>query len=55
MNHEIVDQICEMIGRVFRSTEDVDCEGGGFMRIRVKLNTTQPLCRGNVITMEDGE
>ena len=55
MNHEIVDQICEIIGRVFRSTEDVDCEGGGFMRIRVKLNTTQPLCRGNVITMEDGE
>ena len=55
VNHEVVDGICEIIGRVFRFTKDADYEGGGFMRIRVKLNTTQPLCKGNVITMEDGE
>lgn len=45
----------EIIRMVYRSTKDDNCEGGGFMHVRVKLNTTQPLCRGNVNAMEDGE
>ena len=30
-------------------------DGGGFMRVRVLVDVSQPLCRGRVICLEDGK
>lgn len=39
---------------VQRSTEAVDDNGGHFIRLRVVVDITLPLCLGSVITLENG-
>ena len=53
-NKSVVKDICGAIGRVDRSTSVADCEGGSYIRVRVTLDVFQPLCRGRVVTFEDG-
>ena len=53
MNKKVAEGLCETVGQVcclpIAPTED----GGSFMRVRVLVNISQPLCRGRVIVFED--
>lgn len=40
---------------VLHPNEATECDGGNFIRIRVSLDISQPLCRGRLITLEDGK
>ena len=54
MNCEVTKEICGIIRKVYNSIDDAKCDVDGFMHVRVTLDVTSPLCRGRVITIEDG-
>ena len=54
-NISVAEDICDSIGQVHRSAENTEGGGGSYMRVRVTLDVYQPLCRGRVIKLEDGE
>lgn len=43
-----------MIGEVDKTTNVVEMEGSGFMRVRVTIDITLPLCQGRIIYLEKG-
>ena len=49
----MAEQICEAVGRINASTDDSKSEGDNFMRVRVSVDITQPLCRGRVISLDN--
>lgn len=51
MTTEVAEQLCDIIGEVVRSIGEVTEEGSCFMRIRVKVDIAEPLCRGKHITL----
>ena len=55
MNTKVSEGIRDMVGEIQKSTKVVDDDGVYFMRVRVSIDITLPLCRGRVITMENGE
>ena len=55
MNTKVAEGICDIVGEIQKSTKVVDDDGIYFMRVRVSIDITLPLCRGRVITMENGE
>ena len=50
---KVAEQICEAAGRINASTDDSESEGDNFMRVRVSVDITQPLCRGKVISLDN--
>ncbi|XP_065624928.1 uncharacterized protein LOC136065537 [Quercus suber] len=54
-NKEIAEQICESVGTILYPDGAPECDGGSFIRVRVKVDISQPLCRGKLITLEDGK
>ena len=52
---KVAEQICEAAGRIDASTNDSESEGDNFMRVRVSVHITQPLCRGRVISLDNGK
>ena len=54
MTKKIAENLCETVGEVQKSVDAVDDEGGHFIRVRVSVDVTLPLCRGWLITMENG-
>lgn len=54
MTKEVAENICDIIGEVHKSTDVVTNEGGHFIRVQVMIDITLPLCRGRVITLENG-
>lgn len=55
MSKKVAESICEIIGEVQRSPESTNDDGGKFIRVCVLIDITLPLCRGRVITLENGE
>ena len=55
MNKTVAESICEFVGKVCHLIDEVDKEGGSFMRVKVTLDISLPLCRGRLITLENGE
>ena len=53
-NKSVAADICEGIGQVDRSRDDAESDGGSYIRVRVTLDVFQPLCRGRVVTFEEG-
>ena len=53
-NREIAEQICQPLGPIIHPNEEQEYDGGSFIRVRVLLDITQPLCRGRLLTLEDG-
>ena len=49
----MAEQICEVAGRINASTDDSELEGDNFMRVRVSVDITQPLCKGRVISLNN--
>ena len=48
-------KICGAAGVVDKNTEEGDSMGDGFVRVRVKVDISKPLCRGRVISLENGK
>ena len=44
----------EAVGEVHKESSLLEVDRGNFMRIRVRVNTTLPLCRGRIFTLENG-
>ena len=51
----VAEDICDEIGRVDRTTDISECECRNYIRVRVTIDVFQPLCRGQVIRLEDNE
>ena len=54
LNRRVVEEICDVVGVVDRTTSNDEMEGGNFMRVRVSINISLPLCHGQVLSLEDG-
>ncbi|XP_075663044.1 uncharacterized protein LOC142632548 [Castanea sativa] len=52
---KIAEQLCEAIGEVNVGTDEAEIEGDNFMRVRVTIDISQPLCRGRVISLDSGK
>ena len=55
MNVKATEKICEVVGQVIHSNNPIETEGSNFMRIRVEMDISLPLCRGRVVSMENGK
>lgn len=55
MTTEVAEKLCDIIGKVVRSIGVETEEGSCFMRVRVKVDIAEPLCRGRLITFKNGE
>uniref|UniRef100_A0A7N2KMA2 Zinc knuckle CX2CX4HX4C domain-containing protein n=1 Tax=Quercus lobata TaxID=97700 RepID=A0A7N2KMA2_QUELO len=51
---KIAEKICETIGTVSKPADNTEVDGDGFIRVRVKVDVSKPLCRGRVISLENG-
>ena len=51
----IAEQICQPLGAILATNELMEYDSGSFIRVRVMLDISQPLCRGRLITLEDGK
>ena len=51
---KIAEKICETIGTVSKSADNTEVEGDGFIRVQVRVDISKPLCRGRVISLENG-
>ena len=54
MSIEVVETICGNVGEVVRSIGAETEEGGSFFRVRIKVDISLPLCRGRLVTFEEG-
>ena len=55
LNVKAAEKICEVVGQVNHSDNPAENDGGNFMRLRVGLDVTLPLCRGRVVSLEEGK
>ncbi|XP_065638603.1 uncharacterized protein LOC136071356 [Quercus suber] len=53
MNKAVAEGICETVGQVCCSTKTPTEEYGSFMRVRVLVDVSQPLCRGRRLRTVD--
>ena len=53
MNQTVAEGLCETVGVVQNQSNTKTEESGGFMRVRVLVDISQPLCRGKVLTLDD--
>ena len=54
MTKEVAEEICSSVGEVCHLGTHPTEEGGCFIRVRVKVDITQPLCCGRVVKLEEG-
>ena len=54
MDGEIAEEICSNVGKVVQTKGIRESGGNGFIRVRVIVDISQPLCRGRVVTLENG-
>nr|XP_023883814.1 uncharacterized protein At4g02000-like [Quercus suber] len=54
LSQEIVEKLYEVAGVVNKEPNLVEVDRGSVMRIRVRVDTTLPLCRGRIFTLENG-
>nr|XP_023920447.1 uncharacterized protein At4g02000-like [Quercus suber] len=55
MTKEVAEDICSSVGEVCLSKIHPTEVGGSFVRVRVRVDVTQPLCRGRVVDLEEGD
>lgn len=54
MTEKTAKEIGETIGPLIYPRDVSDWKGGTFLRVRVRIDTTRPLCRGRRVTFEEG-
>ena len=55
MTLEAALKISNMIGEVSQPKEFKEVDGGNFLRLKVQLDLSLPLCRGHLISLENGK
>ena len=55
MLKKVAESLCDIVGEVRKSPDSTEDDGGNFFRVRVNIDISLPLCRGRVITLENGE
>ncbi|XP_065633017.1 uncharacterized protein At4g02000-like [Quercus suber] len=55
MTKEVAKDICSSVGEVCLSKTHPTEVGGSFVRVRIRVDVTQPLCRGRVVDLEEGD
>lgn len=55
LNKGVMEELCEVVGEVNRSSKDADVEGGSYIRVRVRVDISLPLCGGRVLSIEGSE
>ena len=55
MNQATAEELCASIGEVIHVPGSSTLGGQGFMRVWVRVDVTQPLCHGRVVTLENGK
>ena len=55
LNKGVAEELCEVIGEVDWNSNNAEVEGGSFIRVHVRVDISIPLCRGRVLSIEDGE
>ena len=54
-NQAMVEELCSVISEVIHMPGGPSLGGQGFLRVRVRVDVTQPLCRGRIVSLENGE
>ena len=54
MDRETAEEICITVGKVVKTEGLRESRGDGFIRVKVTVDITQPLCWGRVVTLETG-
>ena len=54
LSREVAEKLCEAAGEVNKKSSLMEVDHGNVMRIRVRVNTTLPLCRGRIFTLDNG-
>lgn len=56
MNTDTAEDLCVAIGAICQDPKILDSRGRGvgFIRVQVRLDITQPLCCGRVVTLKNG-
>lgn len=55
MNKAVAEKICELLGEIIQTTKKLFEQGGNFIRFKVALDVSLPLCRGLLISLEGGK
>lgn len=55
MMREVDESICDIIGEVCRLIGRVDEDGGSFIWVKVTLDISLSLCRGRLVSFENGK
>lgn len=55
MSKEVAKGICDMVGDVCHSIGGVEEDGGRFIHVKVNLDISLPLCRGRLVSFENGK
>ena len=53
MTVAVAEKICEVIGDVLRPKDPKDADGGSFLRLKISIDLSLPLCRGRLVTLEN--
>ena len=54
MNKTVV-KLCEVIGEVCKNTEEGETDGGSFLRMKVTIDISKPLCRERRISLSQAK
>ena len=55
MNVKAAKKICNVLSQVFHSADPTETKWDNCIRIRVLIDVSLPLCRGRIISMENGK
>ena len=55
MNKTVAVKLCEVVGVVCQNSEKGETDGGSFLRMKVVIDISKPLCRGRLISLSKGE
>ena len=55
MNKTVAEKICEVVGEVCKNIDEDETDGGSFLRMKVIIDISKPLCRGRRISLSQGE
>ena len=53
MTIEAAEKICGGVGEVIKQSDSKVYDGGNFIRVKVSIDITMPLCRGRIIKLKD--